>query len=258
MKNSNVMTIVMLGIGFVMTGMAFTSALKIIPYERSLLTAREKAIISNKDVLVFFTSRDCHPCNEIETLINNDERINSIVDDRLLCARIDVDNFDGKATQQRYDIRKLPAMVIIDGKGKIKSKQEGFSSVKDISEFIIKMPAFNPETFIHETPTVTSASSKPSSSPAAENVKDTEMRGESGLNSNYTVQIGVFGSKANASQVQQKAKENGFTDIRVVEEVVSGKNIVRVYCGSNLTKEAAESIKTKLERAGINGFVKNL
>ncbi len=258
MKNSQTTAALILGIMLVMISMAFTSALKIIPYERSLLTAKEKALISNKDVLVFFTSRECNPCNEIEKLINNDEEINSIVDDKLHCARIDVDNFDGKATQQRYDVRALPAMVIIDSRGKVKSKKENISSVREISEFIVRMPVYDETTFVRETPkpVAKTESSAPKKTIKEETIR--EILPEIGTESNFAVQIGVFGSKANAAQIQKKAKEKGFTDIYLIEEFVNGKNIVRVYCGRKMSKEAAESVKTKLESAGINGFVKNL
>ncbi len=87
--------------------------------------------------------------------------------------------------------------------------------------------------------------------------KDQQKRNASGSQGNYTVQVGVFSSKANADGVISKLKAAGIS-ARQVPAVINGRNLIRVYAGSASTREGAEGIARRVQQVtGTKGSVIN-
>ena len=87
--------------------------------------------------------------------------------------------------------------------------------------------------------------------------KDQQKRNASGSQGSYTVQVGVFSSKANADGVISKLKAAGIS-ARQVPAVINGRNLIRVYAGSASTREGAEGIARRVQQVtGTKGSVIN-
>ncbi len=244
MKKLLFLKISVLFLAFVFFGAGILDGLLIIPYEKSLLTAREKALTNGKDVLIFFASEKCPDCKKIEDVIENDAQINKLVDQKFLCARINVDNFDGRATQQRYSVKNLPAIVILDASGKIKSKKESITVNSDIKNFIRTMPEYEDEDFV-------AIQSQEYTSPPKSSVNNTVS-----TEGSYYVQIGVFGSEDNAKSSTEKLIQQGFSKASYFSEYVNGKEIFRVTGGTNLDKTEADQLLNKLKAQEITGLLR--
>lgn len=253
MKKTFFLIIPVLFITFIVFGAGSPAGLMIIPYEKSLLTAREKALTSGKDVLIFFASEKCADCKKIEDIIENDNQINKIVDQKFLCARINVDNFDGRATQQRYDIKNLPAIVILDANGKIKSKKENLTVNSDIRNFIITMPEYKGAD--EEIVRIETNADKDKSVVKSEEKYVNTNKADASSDS-YYVQIGVFGSEANARSSKDNLIQQGFKNASYFSEFVNDKEIYRVAGGMHLSKSEAEQLIQKLKEAQITGLLR--
>lgn len=73
----------------------------------------------------------------------------------------------------------------------------------------------------------------------------------------YTVQVGVFSSKANADGVISKLKASGIS-ARQVPAVINGRNLIRVYAGNASTREGAEGIARRVQQiTGTRGSIVN-
>lgn len=248
MKKLIFIKIPVLFLAFIFLGAGILDSLLIIPYEKSLLTAREKALTTGKDVLIFFASDKCPDCKKIEDVIENDAQINKLVDQKFLCARINVDNFDGRATQQRYSVQKLPAIVILDASGKIKSKIENITVNSDIKSFIRTTPVYTDldnTTFQSDEVSSTSKTEVNKSKPTQEVVAGS-----------FYIQIGVFGSEENAKASMEKLVQQGFPNASYFSEYVNEKEIFRVTGGSNLSKEEADQLIAKLKELEITGLLR--
>ena len=73
----------------------------------------------------------------------------------------------------------------------------------------------------------------------------------------YTVQVGVFSSKANADAIIAKLRASGVS-ARQVPAVINGRNLIRVYAGNASTREGAEGIARRVQQiTGTNGSIVN-
>jgi cell division protein FtsN len=70
----------------------------------------------------------------------------------------------------------------------------------------------------------------------------------------YSVQAGSFQTKENADDLLRELGNRGFS-ATVLRDQVQGRDRWRVFAGSGLEREAAETVRLKLSAAGFPGFV---
>ncbi len=83
----------------------------------SLTSARAKAAREGKVLLVVFTADWCLPCRVMEETTFADPDVLSYLREHYVSIEIDVENFDGMAMQQQYDVETLPTMLILSSGG---------------------------------------------------------------------------------------------------------------------------------------------
>lgn len=81
-------------------------------------------------------------------------------------------------------------------------------------------------------------------------------RNTSRTSSRWDVQIGGFSSRNGASQVRNKAKNDGF-DSYIVESTFKGKPFYKVRVRGNASKEKARTLSNTLSRKGYPVFLVN-
>ncbi len=90
----------------------------------SLPTAKAQAAENGKLIFVDFTASWCMPCQWMDETTFNDPVLADYIGDNYIALKIDIEDFDGIAYKQQYDITLLPTMLIFNSKGELLEKVE--------------------------------------------------------------------------------------------------------------------------------------
>lgn len=100
-------------------------------HKGNLTTAKQKAAKEGKLYMVDFVAKWCMPCRWMEETTFSDPRVIKYLEDNYVAVKVDIDDFDGFAYKQLYDIKILPSILIFNSKGDIIDQyQESLSPTK--------------------------------------------------------------------------------------------------------------------------------
>lgn len=101
----------------------------------SLEEAQNVALTTNKLILVDFTAKWCGPCKQMDLSTWNDFHVQTILED-FVPLKIDVDVNQSIAV--KYQVRRLPMMVLIDANGKIIHQFTGYQTPSDLKKELVQ------------------------------------------------------------------------------------------------------------------------
>lgn len=93
-------------------------------YTGSLNVAKQRAAQEGKLYFVDFVANWCMPCRWMDETTFSDPRVAQYMNENYVPVKVDIDNFDGYAYKQQYNIRVLPSMLIFNSKGEIVARYQ--------------------------------------------------------------------------------------------------------------------------------------
>jgi len=100
------------------------SLLADVKFESSFSTAKQIAGREGKLVMLGFSAKWCAPCNMMDQYTYPDQQVQSKFNSSYVPVKVDIDDFDGYALKQQYNITKLPSIIFLDSEGNFVAKYE--------------------------------------------------------------------------------------------------------------------------------------
>ena len=199
-------------------------------FDKTLSHALARAASEQRQLMLYFTSRDCQECKPLDTYFD-EKGVRDALSNRYVAAKVDVDAFDGQACSEIYGINDVPAIVIVKPDGQITVKKEGDVDKGDLESIIIH--GYIPEM----------------DKPATADVPETSPTNEA--SSEYALQVGFFSSRSNAEKLSAEISARGF-DTRVNEELREDKTFYRVLVGNYSSIDYASTDLNSLKNSGFS------
>ena len=102
----------------------FAESSKVNFFKGSYSSAKQQAAIEGKLYFVDFMASWCMPCQWMEKTTYSDERLANYIHQNYIPIKVDIDDFDGFALKQQYNIKLLPSILVFNSQGKLLARYE--------------------------------------------------------------------------------------------------------------------------------------
>ena len=241
--------------------------------EASVQGMQQRAADEGKLYFLLFTADYIMTCNWMEKEVFTDPTLRSYLNQAYLGLKVDINQATGQALQQQYEVTQLPSVLVFSCRGQLLGRHTGTVPADELLEELkaYDRPAFRQpikmevaEANVLPSPEPILSLSMPRlipDGPPATTVSSTPAYAKPATRSYaapYSVQLGVFGSKANAEDARVAMRAKCAREINIVAGQSSGTTIYRLLTGRYYDKEQARHCQRQLQADGIDSFVKKL
>lgn len=106
-----------------------------IPWREDYATALAESRASGKPVLVVFSASWCPPCKTMKRQVWPDAKVAAAVENGFVSMYVDVDLKQYEPVVERYNIRGIPSILVLDGEGQV-VRQAGSMSRSETLDFL--------------------------------------------------------------------------------------------------------------------------
>ena len=204
--------------------------------------ARAKAQREGKMLLLDFYASWCAPCRFMESTTFKDERVSDILNEKFIPLKIDIDDFDGYALKEHFDIRVLPTFLIFDSDGKVIERIEETLSPSNMIKLLEKnLAAYRPVI----RPTNVSPSTRATD----------ERRTERHM-ATYKIQLGMYNSYQETLNFYNKMSRKLDDPVIILHDNKGGSVMYRVLIGNFTSTEEAHYFLSDLKNEhNIDGHI---
>ncbi len=208
--------------------------------------ARLKAKKEGKMLILDFYAAWCMPCRFMEQTTFADENVSTLINEKFVPLKIDIDDFDGYALKEHFGVKVLPTLLIFNSDGKVIERIEETLSPSRMQEVLHKsLKAFTP--VVHATNT---SPKKNTTTTEKENHSFTDKR------ANYKIQLGLYQSYRNTLKFYNELVGIIKDPIIILHDYKAGSVVYRVMVGNFENTRDAHFYLTELrEKHGIEGHI---
>jgi len=256
---------------------SITYAAKVPFIDGGIYKAKETAGREGKLYFVDFYANWCMPCRLMDETTFQDPSVISYVNKYYVPVKVDVDDFDGVAYKQQYNIKVLPTTLVFNSKGELLERvEEALSPTKMLAllkkhnksfnrKVTIRTPKAKPKVTKKYTPKP-KVNHNPAPAKKPKKKKKNSVGGglfkfdvERAPATGYSVQVGVYADYANVLQQTAVLKENYGGKPMLVHIANLGDRIVyRVMLGRFDSKTSAKTFLKEVKSNGGDGVIKTL
>ncbi len=242
-------------------GATDTEQIRVEFFTGSVISAQEKAISEQKQYFLEFYADWCKPCKWMDENTYSNSNLAEYINDNYIAVKVDIDDFDGHALKQKYNVAYLPTIIVFDEQGNILGKHEKSMNasklLKTLKGHRTSIATVNP------TKTNTVKNDR-----AAKNSKTADRKSSTRPASYtshegsqlYSIQVGVYKNANNVFNQVERLKYKFDAPVQVINHKDPSKGIVmyRIVVGKFYSHRAAEEYLKTVKSNGVDGFVKDI
>lgn len=238
-------------------------------FYQSFTSAKEASKSSQKEMVVFFTSKTCGNCEAAWSAFAKDVKGAQ----QYISTRMDMEDFDGSVCYNFYELNQVPSWVILSPASEVKEKWSG--GWKDAAGNPTSFDQSVPQSIVKEEKKVnapsqnssftTSNKSTPPPAPKENTSTSKEISKPVSVSSTNTsstegfvLQAGYFGSETNAQKLVSDLKAKGFAGFKIEYVPKDGTNFYRVISKKYTLESDVNTDQQRMTNAGFKTSVKKI
>ena len=166
-------------------------------------------------------------------------------------AKVDIDDFDGFALKQKYKVRFLPTLIVLDANGKVLARYEEAMGASALQAKLKTVVDKNPQQIRNAVRIVEHSDVQ---APPQQKPEKTIF-----VTDKTILQFGVFGSELNAKRLYEEISEYlpSYPDMKAIE-LANGKTAYALQYGPFQEIDEAETVQEELKLLGYDSIIKKM
>lgn len=211
-------------------------------YEGNLDDAKALAGIEGKLAFVEFYASWCSPCKWMEKTTFKDSKVVGMLNENYIPIKVNIDDFDGYAWKQEYDISTLPTLLIFNSKGRMIERIEETVSAKELLEILEEHNYDDNRVHVRHQMNKSPDQIRKSAKKAREYKRSTSERSRyvvSTEKSSYKLEVGIYTEYESALDAYQSLNQQFVEPIIVLNDIKKGETRFKIMMGDFKTEQEA-------------------
>lgn len=226
-------------------------------YDGDFESAKIKAGEEGKLFFVDFYASWCAPCKWMDETAFSDAAVIKILNKDYIAFKVNIDDFDGYAWKQKYNVKVLPTMMIFNSSGELIERVEETLSARKLEYMLTKFNTEENRKVVKHEVNQSPGSITKQSAYSSESNLSSSLSNSAERNHAYRIQLGVFKEFENTYSMVNNLKSRFLDPVIVLNDIEAGEVRYKVMMGEFQTEKEAEIYREILEKDyNLKGLVK--